>query len=159
MCQDISTDVADFLYIFTQVNPPPPGGKGSRGGQGGGGRGSRGGQGGDPKQVSVPGNCNQCGIVGHCVRDCPKRNTYCYSPYADTEETANKVHFKKLAKSYVTMSYYFVCKRWDYHHAPGHDDGQDVHGGASGNGDHNAATVAAVGDGDDLDDEFIPFIG
>ena len=52
-----------------------------------------------------------------------------------------------------------MCKRWDYHNAPGHDTWQDTQGGDSGTGGHDDADVDAVGGGEDSDDDFIPFIG
>ena len=52
-----------------------------------------------------------------------------------------------------------MYKRWDYHHAPGHDDWQSAQGGAYGTGGHATADVDSVGGREDLDDEFIPFIG
>ena len=57
------------------------------------------------------------------------------------------------------MSYCYVFKRWDYHNAPCHDSWQATQGGAPGTGGHAAASVADVGGGYYLDDDFFPFIG
>ena len=152
MFQAISTDVFSIMSVSTQATPPPPG-------QGGGGRGNMGGQGGSHKKVAFTGNFNRCGKAVHYVRDCPDRNTYWDQTPAGTEDTDTKVRCKKGDKSDITMSYCSVCKRWDYHNAPGHSACQATQVGASGTGSHAATSVAAVGGGEDSYDDFIPFIG
>ena len=87
MCQAISNDVASAISASIQDTPPPP--------KVGIGRGGRGVRGGNPKQVSVPGNCNRCGKAGQYVQDCPERNTYWDPPPAGTEYAATKMHRKK----------------------------------------------------------------
>ena len=117
-----------------------------------------GGWSGNPKQVTVPGNYNCCGKAGHYVWDCTESNMYWDPPPDVTEDTATEDHRKKGAKSGVTMSYCSVFKRWDYHNAPGHDACQATQGGSSCTGVHAAAAVDDVESGEDLDDDFIPFI-
>ena len=159
MCQSISTAVAAAISASNQSTPPPPVGRGDRGGMGGGGRGSRGGRGGDPKQVELPSNCNRCGKSVHYVRDFPEKNTSWDPPSAGTKDTSTKVHRKKGDNSDVTMSYCSMCKRWDHHHAPGHDDCKATQVGASGTVVHASAAVATVGSREDSDDYFVPFFG
>ena len=148
MCQDISTGVTSAMSASTQYTLSPPKGGGGRGGTGG-----------NTKKVALFSNFNHCGESFHYVWYCTKQNMYWYPPPAGTEDTANKVYRKKGDKSYFTMTYCYVCKRWDYHNAPGHDAWQATQGGASGAGGHSEAAVAAVGGGEDSDDDFIPFIG
>ena len=50
-------------------------------------------------------------------------------------------------------------KRWDYHNAPDHDAWHATQDGAHGTGGHASASVDAVGGGEDLDYDFISFIG
>ena len=152
MCQAIYTAVADAMSTCTRDTEPPPG-------KGGGGRGGMVGRGGHPKQVEVSGNCNCCGKAGYYVREFPKWNMYWDPTPNDTEDNSTKLHCKRGDKLDVTMSYFYVCKRWYYNNAPGHDSCQDTQGGASGTGDHSAAFVAAVGGGEDSVYDFIPFIG
>ena len=93
------------------------------------------------------------------MRDCPERNTYWDPPPYGTEDAYTKVHRNKGAKLCVTMSYCSVNKRWDYHNAPDHDAWHATQDGAHGTGGHASTSVDAVGGGEDLDYDFIPFIG
>ena len=57
------------------------------------------------------------------------------------------------------MSYFSVSKRWYYHHIPGHHYCQATQGGAYVTDVQANSAMAAVGGGEDSDNDFITFIG